>query len=159
MKKIKRLILKFGAGTITFGAAKKPQRVFVTEIGTPRGAIVKVGKKGTAKIVWNKNYVKKWAGRYVLAQKFLDSEVLRHCEPFTPLRTGVLIKSGILGTEIGSGTVQWIAPYAHEQYHGGRSPGQSKTGPLRGWMWFERMWEVWGKKIIEGTKEMMKRGQ
>lgn len=135
-------------------ATKKPQRVWVTEIGTPRGVIV-LTRGGKAQIKWSPNFRQKWAQKYSRAQKFVDSEVLRLCEPYTPLRTGVLIKSGILGTEIGSGFVQWIAPYALEQYYGGRNPGESSTGPRRGYMWFERMKVDHKDKIIKGAKKLM----
>lgn len=45
-------------------------------------------------------------------QKALDSEVLRRSDPYVPMRTGALKKSGIIGTKIGSGLVQYVAPYA-----------------------------------------------
>lgn len=120
-------------------------------IETPRGKVV-LGKNGKAELKWRPRFAPKWTRRYSLAQKFVDSEILRQCEPFIPLRTGILIKSGILGTDIGSGFVKWIAPYARDQYYFGRSPGASSTGPLRGRFWFERMKEVLGAKIIKAAK-------
>ena len=38
-------------------------------------------------------------------------------ESLTPRRTGMLIKSGTLGTVIGSGEIEYLAPYARQQYH------------------------------------------
>ena len=35
-------------------------------------------------------------------QKFIDSEVLRRCDPYVPMDTGSLKRSGITGTVIGS---------------------------------------------------------
>lgn len=125
-------------------------------IETPRGKII-TGPNGKAELKWNPRFAPKWTRRYSLAQKIIDSEVLRLSEPFIPLLTGTLIRTGILGTEVGSGTVQWIAPYARTQYYRGRSPGVSQTGPLRGRFWFERMKEVFGKLIIAGAKKMMSR--
>lgn len=84
---------------------------------------------------------------------FVDSEVLRLCEPYIPLLTGMLVQSGILGTHVGSGTVKWIAPYAAAQYYMERK-NPSKTGPLRGPYWFERMKEVWKDTIIQGARKM-----
>jgi hypothetical protein len=84
---------------------------------------------------------------------FVDNEVLRRSEPYTPLLTGTLIKTGILGTEIGSGLVQWIAPYAARQYYSPRKAG-SVTGPLRGPFWFERMKAQWGKAIMSGARKI-----
>jgi hypothetical protein len=126
-------------------------------IETPRGKII-LGTNGKAELKWNANFAPKYTRRYSRAQKFVDSEVLRLSEPFTPLLTGTLIRTGILGTDVGSGKVSWIAPYARRQYYNGRAPGESKTGPLRGRFWFERMKEVHGKTIIAGAKKMVGKG-
>ena len=123
-------------------------------IETPRGKVV-TDPNGKAELVWNPRFAPLWTRRYSLAQKFVDSEVLRLCEPFTPLLTGTLVKTGILGTDVGSGKVQWIAPYAQSQYYGGRRPGTSKTGPLRGRFWFERMKAIHGQTIIAGARKIV----
>ena len=122
-------------------------------IETPRGKVV-IGANGKAELVWKTNFAAKWTKQYTAAQKFVDSEVLRYSEPFTPLLTGTMIKSGILGTEIGSGTVSWITPYARRQYYKGRLPGTQQAGPLRGRLWFERMKAVRGETIIKGAKKI-----
>lgn len=122
-------------------------------IETPRGAVL-LGKNGQAKLEWNTDFQAKWQGRYSRAQKFIDSEVLRGCEPYIPLRTGTLIKTGILGTEIGSGTVQWIAPYAKYQYYLPR-PAGSETGPLRGPQWFERWKAAHGNNTVTAAKRLI----
>lgn len=124
-------------------------------IQTPRGRII-IGKNGKAELKFNPKFASKWTRRYSRAQMFVDSEVLRLSEPFIPLLTGTLVRTGILGTDVGSGTVQWIAPYARSQYYKGRAPGASMTGPLRGRYWFARMKEVHGKKIIEGAGKFMR---
>lgn len=121
-------------------------------IETPRGKII-IAKGGKASLEWNTNFRPKWQARYSAAQMFVDSEVLRLSEPFTPLRTGMLVKSATLGTQIGSGKVSWITPYAHRQYYSSRKPG-SETGILRGPYWFERMKAVHGQKIINGTRRI-----
>ena len=126
-------------------------------IETPKGAVV-IGPNGKAELKFNSNFRQKWQARYSASQKFVDSEVLRLSEPFTPLLTSMLIKSGILGTDVGSGTVSWIAPYAKRQYYKGRQPGRSQTGPLRGAFWFQRMKEVHGKTIVAGAKKLAGRG-
>jgi len=123
------------------------------KINTPRGKIV-IGIDGKAELKWNSEFAPKWTRKYSAAQKFVDSEVLRLCEPYIPLQTSMLIKSGILGTDVGSGEVSWIAPYARFQYYKGRQPGTSETGPLRGRYWFERMKETRGTKIIAGAQLM-----
>ena len=76
-------------------------------------------------------------------QKVVDSEVLRRSDPYVPMRTGMLKKSGILGTVIGSGKVVYRCVYAHRQYYNNAGKGKqgtnSKKGGLRGKFWFERM--------------------
>lgn len=128
------------------------------QIETPRGKVV-LNATGKAELVWNSSFRQRWLRRYSEAQKFVDSEVLRYSEPFTPLLTGTLIKTGILGTDVGSGKVSWIAPYAKQQYYRGRRPGTQQAGPLRGRFWFERMKAVRGKTIIKGAKKIAGGGE
>lgn len=122
------------------------------DIQTPRGSIT-VGPNGKAELKWNTNFQPQWQRQYSASQKFVDSEILRLSEPLIPLLTGTLIRSGILGTHIGSGVVEWIAPYAKEQYYLPKKPG-SRTGPLRGPLWFERFKQMHGKKVIAGAKKI-----
>ena len=125
-------------------------------IQTPRGKVFTYKTaKGTvrAKLEWDTNFQPKWQRRFSKAQVFVDSEILRLSEKYTPLLTSMLIKSGILGTEIGSGLVQWIAPYSRRQYYSPRAVG-SQTGDLRGPFWFERMKAVSGRTIISGAKRI-----
>lgn len=110
-----------------------------------------------------------WQGVFHAAQWFVDNEVLRLCDPFIPLKTSMLIKSGILGTELGSGVVSWIAPYAKYQYYGLVMAGTPRAvtgkklvyhgGPLRGSFWFERMRQISGKKILKGAKKIVREGK
>jgi hypothetical protein len=125
-------------------------------IETPRGEIV-ITPGGKAELKWSASFRPKWQRNYSAAQKFVDSEILRLSEPYTPFQTGMLVKSGDLGTKVGSGTVQWIAPYARAQYYAKRKPG-SETGPLRGPYWFERMKAVYGRRIITGARRIAGRG-
>lgn len=126
-------------------------------IETPRGKIV-IGANGKAELTFNTNFQPKWQRRYSKAQIFVDSEVLRLSEPYTPLLTSMLIKSGTLGTDVGSGTVKWIAIYARRQYYLKRKVG-TQTGPLRGPFWFARMKAVSGRQIIAGAKKIAGGGQ
>jgi hypothetical protein len=122
-------------------------------VETPRGSIIINTGSMKAELKWNPAFQPTYQRQYSAAQVFVDSEVLRLCEPYIPLRTSMLIKSGILGTDVGSGIVQWIAPYAHYQYFLKRKPG-SKTGPLRGPFWFARMKAVNGPSIIAGARRI-----
>lgn len=129
--------------------ARRPR---VIKIETPRGAVVINEANMKAELIWKPGFVDKYEASYTEAQKFVDSEVIRLCEPYTPLLTGMLIKSSILGSFIGSGEVAWIAPYARPQYY--LPKVGSETGALRGWKWFERMKEAHGKTIISGAKKI-----
>ncbi len=83
------------------------------KIVTPRGAIYTTtgkGGKAIARIVWNKNFKGNREESFSKAQMFVDSECIRRMNPETPCRTRVLIKSATLGTVIGSGEINQIAP-------------------------------------------------
>lgn len=122
-------------------------------IETPRGTIIKTKDGTSCELVWSPDFAPRKNQQYTRAQKFVDNEVLRLSAPYAPLRTSMLLKSGQLGTDIGSGEVQYIAPYAHRQYYSPRKPGSS-TGALRGPLWFERMKADHGKEIIAGAKKI-----
>lgn len=124
------------------------------KIKTPRGSII-ITPGGKAELRWNVGFEKKWQGRFDNAQQFLDSEILRDSEPFTPMLTGMLVKSGTLGTHIGNGIIKWIAPYARKQYYLPKKPG-SQTGSLRGPKWFERAKAIYKKSWISGVKKFLK---
>lgn len=110
------------------------------EIKTPRG-VVSVSKFGKAKLTWSEDFSKRRGEQFDAVQKMVDSEVLRQSDPYVPMRTGMLKKSGILGTVIGEGVVKYIAPYARQNYYtnAGRGREGTQNGGLRGKYWFERM--------------------
>jgi len=88
-------------------------------------------------------------------QKYIDSEVLRRGDPYVPFDTGYLKKSGILGTKIGSGEVDYIAPYADINYYNnaGRGTQGIQRGGMRGKLWFERMKADHLTDLISKVKE------
>jgi hypothetical protein len=125
------------------------------KIVTPRGKIT-VNQKGTkAELEWNPGMGPEWTGKYDRAQQIMDTTVLRGCDKYVPMKTGMLKKSGILGTEVGSGWVNYIAPYARKRYY---TPGKigSETGPLRGFNWFERWKANEGKAAIDRVRKAFK---
>ncbi len=65
-------------------------------------------------------------------QQFIDSEVLRLTDPYVPMDTSELKKSGTKSTKIGSGEVKYSTPYARRQYY------ENKGSGLRGSKWFHR---------------------
>lgn len=110
-------------------------------------------------ITFDPNFKKRSESNFDNAQKFIDREVLRRIEPYIPFRTGMMIKSGKLGTVIGSGIVEYIAPYAKDQYYNNKGKGidglNASNGAkgLRGPFFFERMKADHGDEIKKGAKE------
>lgn len=114
------------------------------EIKTPRGTIYTQASKGgkvTAKLEWNPGFEPSMEKGFENAQEFVDSECVRRMNPETPRRSGVLIKSATLGTVIGSGEINQIAPYARRQYY------EHKTKSK----WFERMKNRHKDSILKGA--------
>jgi len=131
------------------------------EIQTPRGRIYQ-DKNGKAILEWDPNFQQKWNGQFSRAQKFIDNEVLRLNGKYTPFQSGMLTKSGILGTVVGSGDIEYNAIYARYQYYGkvmvGPAPKQVTDkdlvytgGPMRGAFWFERMKGDHKEAILAGA--------
>jgi hypothetical protein len=93
------------------------------------------------------------------AQKYVDSETIRYSDPYVPFRTGIMKKSGISGTVVGSGVVEYTAPYARGQYY--TNAGRGKEGlnaakgtkGLRGPFFLERMKADHLPDIRRGLKE------
>jgi hypothetical protein len=120
-------------------------------VKTPRGQIVQT-KNGKAKLTWNTDFGPKKTEQFSRAQKFIDSEVLRTTAPYVPLKTGTLMKSGQLGTVIGSGEVNYVAPYAAAQYYG---TAQSRDyDAQRGGKWFERSKADHKDEWVNGVKKL-----
>lgn len=116
-------------------------------ITTPRGSVFTVtGKNGstTARLEWAPGFAQKKAEEFSRAQAFVDSECLRYMNPLTPRRTGMLIKSGTLGTVVGSGSIEYLAPYARRQYY------EHKTKAR----WFETMKASHKDAIREGAEKL-----
>ena len=86
------------------------------------------------------------------AQKFIDSEVLRLCDPLVPMDTGNLKQSGERATTIGSGNVLYNAEYAAVQYY---ETAQTRSYDAnRGSFWFERMKADHKDAILRGARKI-----
>lgn len=121
------------------------------EISTPRSRVLTVKTKNgsmTAKLEWDSGFGSRKSGGFSKAQQFVDSECLRYMDPLTPFQTGMLIRSGTLGTVIGSGNIEYTAPYARRQYYENKGRGQ------RGKKWFERMKTAHKSAIIKGAQQI-----
>ena len=86
-------------------------------------------------------------------QMYIDSEIIRRSDPRVPFKTGNLKRSGILGTRIGTGVIQYTAPYAKIQYLNGRSNGQ------RDRKWTRRTWISDGKTILRNAQKIINGGR
>ena len=125
------------------------------KIETPRGTLTEVKHKNgrvSVELEWNEGFGPMMSDNVNKAQQFVDSEVLRLCDPLVPMQTGMLKKSGTLGTDIGSGEVNYIAPYAAMQYYNTAQTRDYDSN--RGAYWFERMKASHKKEILEGAKKL-----
>ena len=114
------------------------------KIQTPRGAVYTQagnGGKVTAKLEWAPGFAPDKEKGFGNAQEFVDSECIRRMNPETPRRTGVLVKSATLGTVIGRGEINQVAPYARRQYYEHKEKSY----------WFERMKNRHKDSILEGA--------
>lgn len=150
-------------------------------IETPQGSIIKSKNGMSCRIKWNEGFRDKWQGKIDSAQKYVDSSCIRLMDKYTPMLSGMLVKSATLGTKIGKGEIHQIAPYAKYQYYGKlmvssitgspyANKGEKKilTGinlkysksvhPLAGPFWFERMKRDHLKTILKGAQRYAERG-
>lgn len=117
------------------------------QITTPRGSVYSSTNANgtvTAKLEWASEFAKKKAEGFSKAQQFVDSECLRYMNPLTPRRTGTMIKSATLGTVIGSGSIEYLTPYARRQYY------EHKTKAK----WFETMKASHKDDIQKGAEQI-----
>nr|DAY11404.1 MAG TPA: Minor capsid protein [Caudoviricetes sp.] len=117
------------------------------KITSPRGSVVtRQTKNGSvsAEIVWNSGFARKKGQAFESAQEFVDSECIRCMEPLTPRRTGMMIKSAKLGTVIGSGNIEYLAPYARRQYYEHKEKAH----------WFETMKASKKDVILKGAEQI-----
>ena len=86
-------------------------------------------------------------------QRYVDSEVLRLCEPYVPRDSTALIRSGTNNTNIGSGKVIYNTPYARKWYY---TEAHFQGAPKRGTRWFERMKNEGGAmSILQGVARIV----
>lgn len=138
-------------------------------VETPRGKIIQTkSNNGTivAELKWKPGFGSEYSAKYNQAQSFVDSEVLRLCDPLTPMRSKALSLSGTLATDVGSGLVQYNAPYARYHYYGKLMVGPApkklteidltyEGAPQRGAFWFERMKANDAKAILKGAGKIV----
>lgn len=116
-------------------------------IRTPRVRAYKtVYKNGTVKIrlKWDSKFQPRKELDFQNAQMFVDSECLRYMNPLTPRRTGYMIRSATMGTDVGSGEIEYLAPYARRQYYEHKSKAR----------WFETMKAGHKDAIMRGANKI-----
>ena len=150
------------------------------KIETPQGSIIKSKNGMSCRLKWNEGFRDKWQGKIDSAQKYVDSSCIRLMDKYTPMLSGMLVKSATLGTKIGEGEIHQIAPYAKYQYYGklmvssltgsAWSKGEKKVltdinlnytkavHPLAGPFWFERMKRDHLDAILKGAQKYAERG-
>ena len=129
------------------------------------------------RLTWHPNFGFVWSGKFHKAQVFVDNEVIKLSVPFVPKRDGILIRSALIATNIGSGEVIYRTPYARYQYYGKlmvdpdtgsawARPGVTKVltnrdlnhaESPRGRFWFEMMKEKHKLDILRGAKQIVKK--
>lgn len=129
----------------------KPNLTITTPRGTVFTTTLKNGKT-KATLEWKPGFGKEYTGHFTRAQKFVDNEVLRFCSTRVPFQTGMLQKSGILGTEVGSGEVRYIAPYSAPQYY--NTADSRPYDANRGAHWFERGKAAERARILRGAQRL-----
>lgn len=90
------------------------------------------------------------------AQKWLDNEVLKDCQPYVPMDTGNLMNSGVSGTTLGSGEVIYTAPYAHRMYYGVNFNFSKLKHPQACAQWFEKAKASCKKDWKDGVEKVLK---
>lgn len=99
--------------------------------------------------------ISRFSPRYEKAQKYVDSEVLRCSAPFVPFREGTLMKSGTLGTVVGSGVVKYNAPYAGRVYYGTGMNFNKNHHPQACAQWFEKSKAAYKEDWIKGAQNII----
>lgn len=100
--------------------------------------------------------VGRYGPRYSRAQKWLDNEILKDCDPYVPMRTGTLVGSGIRGTSLGDGRIVYSAPYARSMYYGLGMNFSKDKHQLACAEWFEKAKATKKDKWINGANKVLK---
>ncbi len=87
-------------------------------------------------------------------QFWLDNEVVKDSEPYVPYDDGGLTKSGIIGSVMGSGDIQYNAPYAKAQYYGLEKKSKD-VHPQASTQWFEKAKAIKKSKWTAGVNKLM----
>lgn len=109
----------------------------------------------TGSLKWSPNTSDMMQRRFSVAQKMLDSEIVKYTSPFVPMDNGILMESAQIATDYGSGEVIWQTPYARHQYY--KTDDTRTYDPLRGGHWFDRAKAVHGSRWVKMAKQVFRR--
>lgn len=99
-------------------------------IKQPKDISVKHGTS-TYRLKFDKGFAKDKNDEFKIAQKKMNSEIIRSTRPYVPYASGTLSKSVTIASN--DKFIMWNTPYAKRQYY------ENKGGKgLRGSKWFER---------------------
>ena len=115
-------------------------------------------KKGYKFVINTTACVSRFHPKYKKAQMFLDNEVLKDSAPYVPMRTGNLMRSGQIGTTLGSGEVKYNAPYARRMYYGTSFNFSKDKHPQACAQWFEKAKAIKKKDWVAGVQKIIRGG-
>lgn len=99
-------------------------------------------------------------------QNALDNRILKDCNPFVPMDTGMLSLSGRVDTEAyasGKGGVSWHTPYAKRMYYGDIGKPEFNFSrdkhPKATHRWFEKAKSIYGKQWVTIAKSYIGKGK
>lgn len=87
-------------------------------------------------------------------QEYVDTECLRLTNEKMPFDQHILIESGILNTQIGSGELRYRTPYARRLYYHPEYNFSTEKNPEAGAYAFERMKQQYKDQILKGAKKI-----
>lgn len=82
------------------------------------------------------------------AQRYVDNEVIKRMDKYTPFDVGTLKNSPVAQSSIGTGLIVQQTPYAKRWYY---EPANFQGAPTRGNKWFERMKASHKSDILRGV--------
>ena len=127
----------------------------VKKVKFPQGdIIISKNGSGTAKLVYNKDYVNKFNNELNKVQVFVDNKVIMNLQDYVSYKTGTQAKSIRLTSDVGSGTVWINVPYARYQAYSHRI---KKRVGKRGTRPFERMKADKKQTILRQTASYIRR--
>lgn len=122
-------------------------------IVTPGSKTVHVTPNISCRMDWSPAFGPMVTASLNRAQQFIDTECLRYCSAMVPFQQGFLQKSGIAGTAIGSGEMNYRIVYAAKQFYD--TADTRPYDPNRGAHWFDRMKTAHKEEILHGAQQLL----